>query len=49
MHWPRPASLTVCRVTLSLIDALRPVDAAADEIGVRAVLIHAKDDAARDF
>lgn len=32
-----------------LIDALRRVNAAADEIGVRALLIHAKDDAARDF
>lgn len=32
-----------------LIDALRRVDAAADEIGVRAVLIHAKDDTAREF
>lgn len=32
-----------------LIDALRRVDAAADEVGVRALLIHAKDDAARAF
>jgi len=32
-----------------LIDALRRVDAAAGEIGVRALLIHAKDDAAREF
>jgi GNAT superfamily N-acetyltransferase len=32
-----------------LVDALRRVDAAADEIGVRALLIHAKDDQAREF
>jgi len=32
-----------------LTDALRRVDAAADEVGVRALLIHAKDEAARDF
>lgn len=32
-----------------LIDALRRVDAAADEVGVRALLIHAKDDSAREF
>ena len=31
-----------------LVDALRRTDAAADEVGVRALLIHAKDDAARD-
>jgi GNAT superfamily N-acetyltransferase len=32
-----------------LRDALIRVEAAADEIGVRALLIHAKDDSARDF
>lgn len=32
-----------------LIDALRRVDAASDEVGVRALLIHAKDDDARAF
>lgn len=32
-----------------LIDALRRVDAAADLVGVRALLIHAKDDNARAF
>lgn len=32
-----------------LVDALRRVDAAADEVGVRALLIHAKDEAARAF
>lgn len=32
-----------------LIDALRRVNAAANEIGVRALLIHAKDDSAREF
>lgn len=32
-----------------LRDALIRVEAAADEIGIRALLIHAKDDSARDF
>ena len=32
-----------------LVDALRRVDAAADQVGVRALLIHAKDDNARSF
>lgn len=32
-----------------LVDALRRVDAAADQVGVRALLIHAKDDNARAF
>ena len=32
-----------------LRDALVRVEAAADEIGIRALLIHAKDDSARDF
>jgi GNAT superfamily N-acetyltransferase len=32
-----------------LRDALIRVEAAADEIGIRALLIHAKDDIARDF
>jgi predicted N-acetyltransferase YhbS len=32
-----------------LRDALIRVEAAADEIGIRALLIHAKDEGARDF
>ncbi|WP_211253473.1 GNAT family N-acetyltransferase [Knoellia subterranea] len=32
-----------------LVDALARVNAAADEVGVRALLIHAKDDDARAF
>lgn len=32
-----------------LVDALRRVDAAADQVGVRALLIHAKDEHARAF
>src|SRR5262245_10034222 len=35
--------------TALVIDALRRVAAAADQIGVRALLIHAEDDRARDF
>lgn len=32
-----------------LVDALRRVDAAAEQVGVRALLIHARDDGARAF
>lgn len=35
--------------TALVVDAIRRVLAAADEIGIRALLIHAEDQAARDF